>query len=565
MDELVGRSVLEDANDLDGTSHTIDPSRDIFFAPCVVSSAFKKNGTVATSSQPRVSDDLTTSLSSSPPQKKLKHKSATRRGSNAELSTFVKQATISGRAARASFVSVPDTSLRSATSISPRMSARLAKKIHPFILTKSRDIYPYLASKDSLDLAESLREDHSGTGSSRPSASILKKKKGPPRNINLADDAAKAALMEEWANIRMSQGTLLLSTSASRDTTPHLSSNRGSKESCNEAEILSGEVVEPNEPHSIPANDHIEHPYPRPSGSLSNQVDEPLSDSVMPATNESLFTPPLPQAEVLAPHNSLSDDDLRYPSSSPENVHPAIEDMAPSQYVNEGTTETIAQASCTPVVGSLEVVNQPLRLLATDSEIMTLHPASSPMLPKLDILLETTISASPQAAAPVKPEDSSARASPSAVDIQLVVSSQTDIEDVVLGFHMLDLHEVLSPWVPASPAAPSIYVPPAVQHLIAAMNRQLEIECKARKRAEELYIDEMRKRIKMEEVVDRLQRERGQTREQGASQQPPSLHVSSRAASAHSSQEEAGQQDDEANPTSMDTTYPNVTKEGSCT
>lgn len=82
---------------------------------------------------------------------------------------------------------------------------------------------------------------------------------------------------------------------------------------------------------------------------------------------------------------------------------------------------------------------------------------------------------------------------------------------------MLDLHEVLSPWVPMSPTAPSVYVPPAVQHLIAAMNRQLEIECQARKRAEELYLDEMRRRIKMEEVVDRLQRERGQTREQGAS------------------------------------------------
>ncbi|KAG2350513.1 hypothetical protein BDR05DRAFT_27305 [Suillus weaverae] len=370
--------------------------------------------------------------------------------------------------------------------------------------------------------------------------------------------------MEEWANLRMSQGTLLSSMSASRDTTPHASSNRGSKEPCNEAEIQSGEVAEPNEPHPTPANDHIEHTYPQPSGSLSNQVDEPLSDSVMSATNELLFTPPLPQAEGLAPHNSLPDYDLRYPSSSPVNVHLAIEDMVPSQYVNEETTETIAQASHIPVVGSLEVVNQPLQLLATDSEIMTLHPASSPMLPKLDILPETTISASPQAAAPAKPEDSSARASPSAVDIQLVVSSQADIEDVVLGFHMLDLHEVLSPWVPASPAAPSIYVPPAVQHLIAAMNRQLEIECKARKRAEALYLDEMRKRIQMEEVVDRLQRERGQTREQGASQQPPSLHVSSRAASAHASPEEAGQQDDEAKPTSTDTAYPNVTTEGSC-
>jgi hypothetical protein len=427
---------------------------------CIVSSASKNNGTVATSSQPRVLDDLTTtsSLSSSPPQKKSKHKSATRRGSNAELSTSVKQATVRCRATR---VSVPDTSLRSATGISHRMSARLAKKIHPFIVTKSRDIYPYLASQDSLDSAESLREEHDGTGNSTLSASHLKKNIGPARSISLADEAA---LMEEWANLRMSQGTLLSSTSASRDRTPQLSSNRGSQEPCNEAEIPTGEVAVPNTPQPVPAKNHIEHTYPRPSVSLSDQVAEPLPDT--PAMNESPFTSPLPQAEGLALYNSLSDCDLRYPSSSPENIHPAIEDMAPSQDISEGTTETIAQASHIPVTGSLEVVDQPLQLLATDSEIAPLHTSNSPILPELGILPETTILTSP--AAPAKPQDSLARASPS-VDIQLVVSSQADIEDVVLGFHMLDLHEVLSPWVPASPAAPSIYVPPAVQHLITGI------------------------------------------------------------------------------------------------
>jgi hypothetical protein len=124
---------------------------------------------------------------------------------------------------------------------------------------------------------------------------------------------------------------------------------------------------------------------------------------------------------------------------------------------------TIPQVSHIPVINYSEVVNQPLQLLATDGKITTLHPPSSPMLSKLDILPETMIPTSP--AAPAKPEGSSARTS--AVDIELVVSSQADFQDVVLGFHMLDLHEVLSPWVPASPTAPSIYVPPAVQHLIA--------------------------------------------------------------------------------------------------
>jgi hypothetical protein len=47
------------------------------------------------------------------------------------------------------------------------------------------------------------------------------------------------------------------------------------------------------------------------------------------------------------------------------------------------------------------------------------------------------------------------------------------------------------------------------------MKYQLEIECQARRRAEELYLEEMRKRIRMEEVVDRLQKEK--TREQDES------------------------------------------------
>ncbi|KAG2159591.1 uncharacterized protein EDB93DRAFT_1111058 [Suillus bovinus] len=433
------------------------------------------------------------------------------------------------------------------------MSSRLAKKIHPFIFTKSRDIYPYLASKDSLDSVESSQEEHSGTGCSTLSASTLKKKIGPLRKTSLADDGVKAALMEEWANLRMSQGTLLSSTSAGTDTTSHLSSKCGSHEPCNKAEMPSGEVAEPNEPHPTPTNDHIK----QDSGSLSNQVTEPHPDSDVPATNELPFTPPLPLDGESVLQYSLSDCDLRYPSSSPENIHPAVEDMAPSQHVNEETTETTAKASHTPVIGSLEVVNQPSQLLATDRKITTLHLTSSPILPKLEILPETTILAGP--AAPVEHEESSTRASP-AVDIEHVVSSQADIEDVVWGFHMLDLHEVLSPWVPMSPAAPSVYVPPAVQHLIAAMKRQLEIECQARKRAEELYLDEMRLRIQMEEMVDRLQRERGR----GTSQQHPSVHASPRATSVHASPEGAGQRDGGAEPIPIDTTYPNATTEDSC-
>jgi len=107
-----------------------------------------------------------------------------------------------------------------------------------------------------------------------------------------------------------------------------------------------------------------------------------------------------------------------------------------------------------------------------------------------------------------------------------------------------------------STAAPSVYVPPAVHHLIAGMKHQLEIECQARRRAEELYLEEMRKRIRVEEVVDRLQKER--TREQDASQPPAAQSVPSVGARV----DVAGQPDGEARPTSTDTTHSKVTTGG---
>lgn len=82
------------------------------------------------------------------------------------------------------------------------------------------------------------------------------------------------------------------------------------------------------------------------------------------------------------------------------------------------------------------------------------------------------------------------------------------------------------------------------------MKHQLEIECQARKRAEELYIEEMRKRVRMEKVIDKLQKERMQIQEQDASHPPSTPPVPS----VHASSEVARQQDGEAGPTSTDTT-----------
>ncbi|OAX44753.1 hypothetical protein K503DRAFT_2761 [Rhizopogon vinicolor AM-OR11-026] len=366
--------------------------------------------------------------------------------------------------------------------------------------------------------------------------------------------------MEQWANLRMSQGTLISSATGGSlsDTASHLLSNCGSQEpplgGRLEVEIPVSEVVESDKlPNFTPTSDDIVPTCPLPSVSSSNLVAELFPEVTIP--NESIFTPQLSFAtkNTSSDRFPLSEYDLRYPSSPLEISQPAIEDIAPSQHANVGTVEKITQAAPhSPINSSPELANQPLQLLATDSEVVSLQPSITHIMSKLDISPDHAILEGPVPI--VGSEDAQSRVSLSAVDIQLLVSAEVDVDDATLGFHMLDLHEVLSPWVPVSSTAPSVYVPPAVHHLISGMKHQLEIECQARRRIEELYLEEMRKRIKMEEVVHKLQNERIQTREQDTSQTSPSPLPS-----MHASAEVAGQQDGEAG--SIDPTHSKMTTE----
>jgi len=70
----------------------------------------------------------------------------------------------------------------------------------------------------------------------------------------------------------------------------------------------------------------------------------------------------------------------------------------------------------------------------------------------------------------------------------------------------------------------------------------------------------MRKRIRMEEVVDRLQKER--TRERDTSQPPPPPPAIQSIPSVDASVDVAGQPDGEARPTSTDISHSKVTTEG---
>ncbi|KAL4268160.1 hypothetical protein AB1N83_001326 [Pleurotus pulmonarius] len=80
-------------------------------------------------------------------------------------------------------------------------------------------------------------------------------------------------------------------------------------------------------------------------------------------------------------------------------------------------------------------------------------------------------------------------------------------DDFEIDFQMLRLDEVTTPaWVPAGTAAPAMYVPPGAQELITSMKRSLDNVEKARRKLEERYLQEMHKRIALENELARLRR-----------------------------------------------------------
>ncbi|KAF8140106.1 hypothetical protein EV363DRAFT_1393027 [Boletus edulis] len=72
-------------------------------------------------------------------------------------------------------------------------------------------------------------------------------------------------------------------------------------------------------------------------------------------------------------------------------------------------------------------------------------------------------------------------------------------------FYMLDIPEVFAlPWVPVSS---HLYVPPSLGKLVSGMREQLVMEARARRKAEELYQTELRRRISAEKTIEDLRTE----------------------------------------------------------
>ena len=96
-----------------------------------------------------------------------------------------------------------------------RVSARLLRKIHPLIDARSSDIYTHLADPDGK--GNLLSEPPAGsimlsTPNEMVGSQSVKRPRVRRRNtVDLTDENAKRDLMEEWARMRQSQGTLSLS------------------------------------------------------------------------------------------------------------------------------------------------------------------------------------------------------------------------------------------------------------------------------------------------------------------------------------------------------------------
>ena len=96
-----------------------------------------------------------------------------------------------------------------------RVSARLLRKIHPFLDGRSSDIYMHLADPDGK--GNLLSEPPAGsvvlsTPNEMVGSQSVKRSRGRRRNtVDLTNENTKRDLMEEWARMRQSQGALSLS------------------------------------------------------------------------------------------------------------------------------------------------------------------------------------------------------------------------------------------------------------------------------------------------------------------------------------------------------------------
>ncbi|KAF8844050.1 hypothetical protein BDN67DRAFT_963542 [Paxillus ammoniavirescens] len=416
-----------------------------------------------------------------------------------------------------------------------RISARLARKTHPFISSRSSDIYTHLADPNVASYLPSNPPVGSimlpiPTMEPMPDSKLVKKHKGrPKKSVDLADEKTKKALMEEWARMRQSQSTLSKKGEQAHGT--------GTKQTygSQENEVFAS---------SIPAEVETQR----------NSLDPEAGGSQVMTTNENVQTQEILVNVSTERHLSTQPDFgnvnsesgepsllLMVPPKSPSTYPPAVipqpADSSEDRDAPEDPAGLEGGGDEQPILPGADI--QPLSIIISNLHVHAgptggrINEPETPweeVTPHQPILLYEytrpsvfvpSIPPSQEDYTNGKPAKSSGEAQAEATNLEhrrhdpsvtppppTYVVADSDGLDLEYDeeFHMLDVPEILTlPW---EPVTSQIYVPPALGHLIAGMKRQLNAEAQARRRAEELYEAELRRRVAAEQVIQGLRTER---------------------------------------------------------
>ncbi|KIJ21624.1 hypothetical protein PAXINDRAFT_95167 [Paxillus involutus ATCC 200175] len=416
-----------------------------------------------------------------------------------------------------------------------RISARLARKTHPFISSRSSDIYTHLADPN----VASYLPSNPPVGSimlptpsmePMPDSKLVKKPRGRPKKfVDLADEKTKKALMEEWARMRQSQSTL---------------SEKGEQAYGTGTKQTYGSQENEGFASSVPAEVETQR----------NSLDPEAGGNQVITTNENAQTQEnlvnvsterhLPTQPDFGNVNSKSGEPspllmvrLKSPSTYPPVVIPQPADSSEDRDAPQDFAGLKGGGDEQPILPEADI--QPLSIIISNlhvhadptggriNEPETLWEEATPHQPVLlyeytgPSLFVPSIPPSQEDYTDGRPAKSSGEAQAEATNLEhrrhdpsvtppppthVVADSNGPDLEYDEEFHMLDVPEILTlPW---EAVASQIYVPPALGHLIAGMKRQLNAEAQARRRAEELYEVELRRRVAAEQVIQGLRTER---------------------------------------------------------
>ncbi|KAG6381324.1 hypothetical protein JVT61DRAFT_5734 [Boletus reticuloceps] len=361
---------------------------------------------------------------------------------------------------------------------SSRVSARLSRKIQPFMINRSSDIYTHLAGPDGA--GNLLNEPPAGsTISSTPNDTVgsqsTKRPRGRPRRVtDLTDQNAKRDLIEEWARMRQSQGT------------PPLSG-------LNQNTRLSQTLLHENRDGDNPASSMQPETITQRSTSDTDLVSQTATTI---GISRSQGTKP----DVSLPGLSLTQTDFK--NALPVAEQPIVPNLgvgAPSTSALDSHIDEDSPSS--RPAGDPEVVYHPEL-----SQCSGFSPPPLSALPSREGSIhirhaKSTKSPINEQADPDPPKHSH--------PVTFSPTYSLDTGNIYLDsdeeFYMLDIPEVFAlPWVPVSS---HLYVPPSLGKLVSGMREQLVMEARARRKAEELYQTELRRRISAEKTIEDLRTE----------------------------------------------------------